>query len=93
VSLIAERRNAQLRIIVEDDGRGFDGAARAAFSDGQRRFGLLGMAERAALVAGTLEVESEPGNGTTIYLTVPLDVSDPAVNASPGHDEAAHPVG
>ena len=50
------------------------------------------MAERAALVTGALEVESAPGNGTTIYLTVPLDVGD-AVNTTPGHDEAAHSVG
>jgi len=92
VSLIAERRGAQLRVIVEDDGRGFDSAAVAVSADSQRRLGLLGMAERAALVAGMLEVESAPGNGTTIYLTVPLDVSDP-VSTTPGHDEAAHSVG
>jgi len=92
VSLIAERRGAQLRVIVEDNGRGFDAAAVSASADGQRRLGLLGMAERAALVTGTLEVESAPGNGTTIYLTVPLDVGD-SVNTAPGHDETAHSVG
>ena len=92
VSLIAERRAAQLRVIVEDDGRGFDAAAVSASADGQRRLGLLGMAERAALVTGSLEVESAPGNGTTIYLSVPLDVIAP-INATPGHDEAAHSVG
>jgi signal transduction histidine kinase len=92
VSLIAERRGSQLRVIVEDDGRGFDAVAVSAFADGQRRLGLLGMSERAALVAGVLEVESAPGNGTTIYLTVPLDVGDP-VDTVPNHDKAAHPVG
>jgi signal transduction histidine kinase len=92
VSLIAERRGAQLRVIVEDDGRGFDAAAVSAAADGQRRLGLLGMAERAALVTGVLEVESAPGNGTTIYLTVPLDVGHP-VDTAPNHDEAAHSVG
>ena len=92
VSLVAERRGSQLRVIVEDDGRGFDSAAVSASADSQRRLGLRGMAERAALVAGVLEVESAPGNGTTIYLTVPLDVGDP-VDATPRHDEAAHSVG
>ena len=92
VSLIAERRGSQLRVIVEDDGRGFDAAAVSAFADGQRRLGLLGMSERAALVTGVLEVESAPGNGTTIYLTVPLDVGDP-VDTVPNHDKAAHSVG
>ena len=92
VSLIAERRGSELRVIVEDDGRGFDTAAAPASADGQRRLGLLGMAERAALVTGMLEVESAPGNGTTIYLTVPLDVGDP-IDTTPSHDEAAHSVG
>jgi signal transduction histidine kinase len=92
VSLIAERRGSELRVIVEDDGRGFDIAAASASADGQRRLGLLGMAERAALVTGMLEVESAPGNGTTIYLTVPLDVGDP-IDTTPSHDEAAHSVG
>ena len=92
VSLIAERRGSQLRVIVEDDGRGFDTAAVCASADSQRRLGLRGMAERAALVTGGLEVESAPGNGTTIYLTVPLDVGDP-INPAPSHDEAAHSVG
>ena len=91
MSLIAERRGSQLRVIVEDDGRGFDAASVSASADGQRRLGLLGMAERAALVTGRLEVESAPGNGTTIYLTGPLDVGDPVnTTPAPAHDEASH---
>ena len=93
VSLIAERRGGQLRVIVEDDGRGFDPATVSASGDAQRRLGLLGMAERAALVTGSLEVESAPGNGTTIYLTVPLDVVDSVNTATLDHGEAAHTVG
>jgi PAS domain S-box-containing protein len=92
VSLIAERRGSQLRVIVEDDGCGFDTASVSASTDSRHRLGLRGMAERAALVAGSLEVESAPGNGTTIYLTVPLDVGH-AVDTAPNHDEAAHSVG
>ena len=92
VSLVAERRGAQLRVIVEDDGRGFDTASVSASADSQRRLGLRGMAERAALVTGVFEVESAPGHGTTIYLTVPLDVGEP-VDTAPRHDEASHSVG
>ncbi|HTH36935.1 MAG TPA: ATP-binding protein, partial [Pyrinomonadaceae bacterium] len=33
--------------------------------------GLTGMRERAALIGGTLELESAPGSGTTIYVRVP----------------------
>ena len=34
--------------------------------------GLLGMRERVALVGGTMEVESGPGQGTTVLVRVPL---------------------
>jgi len=94
VSLVAERRGSQLRVIVEDDGCGFDNSAVHASADNRRRLGLRGMAERAALVTGSLEVESAPGRGTTVYLTVPLDLGEPVdTTANPSHDEAAHPVG
>ena len=73
VSVIVERERGFLRLIVEDDGDGFDAAA--TFGDlvpPRGRFGLLGMRERLSLVQGTLSVESEPGRGTTIYARVPL---------------------
>jgi signal transduction histidine kinase len=52
---------------VADNGRGFDRSAR------EPGVGLQGMAERALLVGGKLEVASSPGGGTTVELTVPLD--------------------
>ena len=36
-------------------------------------FGLVGMKERAALVGAELEIESNPGSGTTVYLRSPAD--------------------
>jgi signal transduction histidine kinase len=72
VGLIAERRGGRLRVIVEDDGRGFDPAAAPPPQSG-RRFGVRSMTERALLVDGRLEIESTPGQGTTVYLTVSLD--------------------
>ena len=53
-----------VRLVVRDDGRGFDPAA----ADG---FGLPGMRARAEQVAGTLTVRSDPDTGTTIELEVP----------------------
>jgi two-component system sensor histidine kinase UhpB len=50
---------------VRDDGGGF----RPSFN-GRARLGLSGMRERALLVGGTLTVFSEPGDGTTIELTM-----------------------
>ena len=63
--------NGDLKLSVIDDGRGFDVNDLAA-SDG---LGVVGMRERATLVGGRLEVSSRPGEGTRIYLTVPLNGS------------------
>jgi signal transduction histidine kinase len=68
VSLVAERRANDLRVIIEDDGRGFD----VRFTNDARRLGLRGMRERAALVGGEVQIESSPGRGTTVFLTIPL---------------------
>jgi two-component system, NarL family, sensor histidine kinase DevS len=61
---ISEDKNT-VRITVRDDGRGFDTTTKAT------GFGLVGMRERAELLEGTLEVESELGQGTTVRATLP----------------------
>ena len=71
VSLILERRDAEARAIIEDDGVGFD-AEELKSADGRRRLGLIGMEERAAMVDGTLTTESRPGAGTTVFFQVPI---------------------
>lgn len=77
VGLIVERRKDELRVIVEDDGCGFDSTS--VVSGRGQHLGLRGMAERARLVAGQFEIESVPGRGTTAYLTIPIpaDIDGP----------------
>ena len=72
VSVIVDRDADALRVIVEDDGRGFDGDGALHGEALRGRFGLLGMRERLALVGGSLQIESQPGSGTPIYVRVPL---------------------
>ncbi|MFL6208317.1 MAG: PAS domain S-box protein [Pyrinomonadaceae bacterium] len=72
VSVILERRQGRVLAIVEDDGRGFDTVEVLESANTARRMGLVGMHERARLVGGELEIESAPGEGTTIYVRVPL---------------------
>lgn len=72
VSVIAERRADMLRVLVEDDGVGFDLEAVRHEQHSRRHLGLVGMAERATLAGGTATVESIPGGGTTVYLHIPL---------------------
>ncbi len=57
-----------VRLSIEDDGKGFDPSRLA-----QGRFGLIGMNERAKLLGGSLQVQSSPGAGTRISVTVPLE--------------------
>jgi signal transduction histidine kinase len=53
-------------IEVRDNGRGFDPSAETS------GFGLLGMRERVELLEGTLSVESSPGAGTTMRVSLPV---------------------
>jgi signal transduction histidine kinase len=53
------------RLVVTDDGRGFD------VDEPHNGFGLLGLRERAALLGGTVSVNSTPGAGTRVAVTVP----------------------
>jgi signal transduction histidine kinase len=64
-----------LRLVVADDGRGFDMAAVDGVSD-RKRFGLLGIHERVGGLGGTCRVDSRPGVGTRIEAFLPLKVRD-----------------
>jgi two-component system, NarL family, sensor kinase len=57
-----------VRLTVQDNGQGFT----IGDLSGESRFGLIGMRERARLLGGGFEIESEPGAGTTITADVPL---------------------
>ncbi|MFC8127849.1 sensor histidine kinase [Streptomyces sp. NPDC057302] len=55
---------------VVDDGRGFDPASTTSSEGGG--FGLPAMRARARSLGGTLSVESAPGQGTAVAVTLPL---------------------
>ena len=63
--------NDGLELSVHDDGQGFDVGRALAGEDGRAAWGLLGIHERAALVGGTAELLSAPGQGTTVHISVP----------------------
>lgn len=70
-SVLLERRDGTVRLIIEDDGIGFEPDKCEKLTEDDRGMGLLGMKERAELVGGSIEIESSIGNGTTIYARVP----------------------
>ncbi|MFF1410963.1 sensor histidine kinase [Streptomyces sp. NPDC058289] len=65
---------ADLVLVIEDDGRGLPGGVDVAALAGAGRFGLLGMAERAAAIGARLHIGARPDGrpGTQVRLTLPL---------------------
>jgi signal transduction histidine kinase len=59
----------EVRLIVSDDGRGFDPRR----ADKQQGLGLISMRERMRLVHGEFEIHSEPGRGTTVECRVEIE--------------------
>jgi signal transduction histidine kinase len=72
VAVILDTDGKEVRLIIEDNGRGFPVGQGDSAVPGTHHLGLLGIRERLALVKGTLEVESLPGQGTTLYVRVPV---------------------
>lgn len=67
-----DRTGDRLRTRVEDRGKGFDPAQRAAEERHLGGTGLLGIRQRAELLGGRLEVTSTPGQGTCVALEIPI---------------------
>lgn len=78
VAIRLTRQGQRLRLVVQDDGQGFDVAAVHARASAGASLGVLGMQERATLIGGQLHIESEPGRGCVLTLSAPWR-SAPAV--------------
>lgn len=76
VSIILEGDDRQVRVIVEDDGVGFEVEKFMSSPVEHQRLGLMGMQERVQLVGGEFKIDS--GAGTTIVVTIPLSDSSSA---------------
>ena len=67
-------RTDHLRLRVHDDGRGFRVPGDLSVLTTGNHYGVVGMAERARNAGGVLDVTSKPGHGTTIEVSVPVDL-------------------
>lgn len=70
VGLMFENRDGQVVLIIEDDGKGFD--FESISTANSRGLGIVSMRERAALIGAEVEIESKPGEGTSVYVRLPL---------------------
>jgi two-component system, NarL family, sensor histidine kinase DegS len=85
VGIVWQRSAGNWVLHVTDDGIGFDlvKAARRAKS-----VGLLSMRERASLIGGSLQIQSNPGKGSAVTLQLPIEGS-----ASLTHVERGRSIG
>lgn len=74
IQIIVEETETMLSVLVCDNGRGFNVEEMLNRSRRRGRFGLVGMQERAQLLGANLTIESCPGKGTMVRLTVPKEI-------------------
>ena len=72
----------RLILQIEDDGRGFSAEDVLRAREGGHGAGFLSMRERAEILGGSCDIRSEPDQGTTVTVHIPLD--------SHGKDQSTH---
>jgi PAS domain S-box-containing protein len=69
-----EQNNGYLSVTVSDDGKGFD--SQRAGKNGSSGQGLLTLRHRLNLLGCSMEVNSQPGNGTEVVIEIPYEKAD-----------------
>ncbi len=77
-TVLLDVHGEHLTLVIEDNGRGF--AQGEPAERGAESLGLISMRERARLIGGDIDIETAPGQGTSIFVRVPL--ARPSLNAS-----------
>jgi signal transduction histidine kinase/ligand-binding sensor domain-containing protein len=90
VAVSVDFGEGRLALRVEDDGVGFDPAAPPAAAGAGWHFGLVGMRERAERLGAGLRVDSQPGHGAAIEVTLPLPVRSSLNAPAPAPEEPAN---
>ena len=73
--VLLRRDGDALRIIIEDDGAGFEPARLSAQKDGPKSFGLFNIRERVEYLGGRMKIRSEPKHGTRVTLIAPIKLT------------------
>jgi signal transduction histidine kinase len=74
VDIFLQLSDERVVLTISDDGRG----VRPTTGSASDRMGLMGMRERAALLGGRVQIESNPREGTSILVAVPAVYLDQA---------------
>jgi len=67
-TLFLVQGDERIRVVVEDEGAGFDPAEIDEWTEGM---GLAGLRERIGLIGGHVEIDTAPGEGTRVAFEVP----------------------
>lgn len=75
VNVALSRVDDSIKIVVKDDGKGFDMSEFYSKSGGTRGFGLFSVRERLTHIGGVFDIQSGKGKGTTVTLLAPLELN------------------
>ena len=78
VTVSLQNDGGEVSALVEDDGVGFDAASRSVYPSAAGGFGLFSIRERIGHLGGHMTIESRPGKGTRIRISVPGADADAA---------------
>src|SRR5204863_7112401 len=68
VKVSLDKKDDEIILSIEDDGSGFDKFETA----GKKTLGILGMEERSEMMGGNYQINSQPGKGTRVTVSVPF---------------------
>ena len=72
VTMTVEMSDSAVRMMIEDDGKGFKPPTLTEHPRAASKLGLIGMQERARLLGGMLLIDSSPDQGTKVLVNVPI---------------------
>ncbi|MBU0682594.1 MAG: sensor histidine kinase [Proteobacteria bacterium] len=67
-----EKRQNRIFLVVKDNGKGFNVEEIFKSISPEKGMGLTAMAERVRILRGSFDIESEPGHGTAVHVTIPV---------------------
>lgn len=73
IAATIKRQDGRVAFTLEDDGKGFVVEEVLARTAPEKGLGLAAMDERVRILGGTFQVLSQPGAGTKIFFTIPID--------------------
>ena len=72
IEVVLESYPDALSLRVKDDGLGFSREGNGGSGGGPGHYGLIGMKERAAQIGAEIDLNSQPGSGTTVSVRLPV---------------------